>query len=208
MNYYIDFDYTLFDTLAFRKELYKLLEKNGLNKELLKPTPEVAKSKGGKLFNLKTLFIDISEKYNLPKEQILKELKHILDKCEEFLYSDSIEFLQFLKENGNKVYLLTWGDKEFQEEKVVKSNISKYFDKMIFTEELKFTLNLDYKNSIFIDDSLKDLEGFYKNNALKVIRIRRENGKYSDKDLEIKGIYEYTTLAELKKEIEKTYKLS
>ena len=45
MNYYIDFDYTLFNTFEFRKELYKILEKNGLNKSDLKIKLEANKQK-------------------------------------------------------------------------------------------------------------------------------------------------------------------
>ena len=35
MNYYLDFDYTLFDTYSFRQGLYDILEKNGLDKTYL-----------------------------------------------------------------------------------------------------------------------------------------------------------------------------
>lgn len=202
MKYYIDFDYTLFDTFKFREELYKILKQNNLDESFLKPTPEIAKSSGGKLLNLENLFKAISKEQNIPEENLLKPLRELMKRIDKYLYDDTLDFLKFLKDNGNEVNLLSWGDKEFQKEKVCNSGIEKYFDNIIYAEELKFTLSdIDYENSTFIDDSIIDLEGLYNRKAFKVIRIRRKNGKYSDKELTIPEIEEYTTLRELQEKI-------
>ena len=65
MNYYLDFDYTLFDTHAFREELYEILEKNGFDKTYLALTPEM-KTSGQKLLNIKEFFKSLSESRNIP----------------------------------------------------------------------------------------------------------------------------------------------
>ena len=201
MNYYLDFDYTIFDTYKFRKGLYEILEKNGLDETYLEPTPEM-KNNGQKLLNIKLLFKSLSEHKNIPINNFLEPLEELYKKSEEFVYDDVIEFLKYLKSQNHKLYILTWGDKEFQNEKLRASKLDKYFDKLIFADKLKYTLNIDYENGIFIDDSIRDLEGLYNKNAKKVFRIKRKNGKNSNKELNIKEILEFNSLKELQQYLE------
>ena len=202
MEYYLDFDYTLFDTHAFREELYKILEKNGFDKTYLTLTPEL-KENGQKLLNIKELFKSLSKLRNIPINNFLEPLEELYSRGSEFLYDDTVEFLKYLKSKNNNVYILTWGEKEFQKEKIEASKLDKYIDEAIFAEQLKFTLDIDYKNGIFIDDSVRDLEGLYNQKAKQVYRIKRENGKNSKKELNIEGILEFDSLKDLQNYLQK-----
>lgn len=202
MNYYLDFDYTLFDTHAFREGLYEILEKNGFDKTYLALTPEMKES-GQNLLNIKELFRSLSVSRNIPVENFLEPLEELYSKCDEFVYDDTVEFLNYLKSKNNKLYVLTWGEKEFQKEKLKASKLYDYFDEIIYAEQLKYTLDLDYENGIFVDDSIRDLEGLYNQNAKQVFRIKRKNGKNSDKELNIKEILEFDSLKELQEYLEK-----
>ena len=203
MNYYLDFDYTLFDTHAFREEVYQILENNGVDKTYLETTPEL-KTKKQKLFNIKELFENLSKTRNIPINNFLEPLEKLYAKCDELVYDDSIEFIKYLKSKNHKLYILTWGDKEFQKEKIQASKLDNYFDEIIYAEQLKYELdNVDYANGIFIDDSIRDLEGLYNKQPKQVFRIKRLNGKNSDKELNIKEILEFNSLKELQKYLEK-----
>jgi len=207
MEYYLDFDYTLFDTHAFREELYKILEKNGFDKTYLTLTPEL-KENGQKLLNIKELFKSLSKLRNIPINNFLEPLEELYSRGSEFLYDDTVEFLKYLKSKNNNVYILTWGEKEYQDEKIKASKLYEYIDKVIFAEDLKYTLDINYENGIFIDDSVRDLEGLYNRNAKQVFRIKRVNGKNSNKELNIKEILEFNSLKELKVYLENNiYKL-
>ena len=59
------------------------------------------------------------------------------------------------------------------------SNISKYFNEIIITDKDKSELNIDYRNSIFIDNNPLEIEKFCGSKAKIVIRIRRDNDRYS-----------------------------
>lgn len=201
MNYYLDFDYTLFDTYLFREELYKILEKNGLDKTYLKITPEMKTNKQ-KLLNIKEIFRTLSESKNIPLNNFLEPLEELYSKCNQFVYEDTIEFLKYLRARKNKLYILTWGEKEFQKEKIKASKLYDYFDEIIYAENLKYTLNIDYENGIFIDDSVRDLEGLYEKKAKQLFRIKRKNGKNSDKLLSNKEILEFESLRELQRYLE------
>ena len=202
MNYYLDFDYTLFDTHAFREGLYEILQKNGFDKTYLSLTPEM-KSNGQKLLNIKELFRSLSAERKIPIENFLVPLEELYGRCDEFVYGDTVEFLNYLKSEHHKLYALTWGDKEFQKEKLIASKLYDYFDEIIYAEQLKYTLDLDYENGIFVDDSIRDLEGLYNKNAKQVFRIKRKNGKNSDKELNIKEILEFDSLKELQEYLKK-----
>ena len=202
VNYYLDFDYTLFDTHAFRQGLYEILEQNGLDNSYLELTPEM-KTNGQKLLNIKELFKNISETTNIPLNNFINPLEELYTKSHEFVYDDTLEFLNYLKSKNHKIYLLTWGEKEFQKEKIQASKLINYFDEIIYAEQLKYTLNIDYENGIFVDDSVRDLEGLYQRHAKQVFRIKRKNGKNSNKELNIKEILEFNSLKELQDYLEK-----
>lgn len=197
MNYYIDFDHTLFDTYEFTKEIIKILKKNGLDESYLKRD-----SNESQLFNLRKLFNNLSIETRIPLEKFIQPLEELFERCEDLVYNDSIEFLKYLKSKDHKLHILTWGDKEFQEEKVLKSKLDNYFDEIIYAEKLKYTLDLDYANGVFIDDSIRDLKGLYNAKAKQVFRIKRKNGKNSNKELNIKEILEFESLKELQKYLE------
>ena len=86
---------------------------------------------------------------------------------------------------------------EFHELKINGSGISNYFDTIIITATPKHELDFKYENGIFVDDNPKDLENLYNVNGKRIIRIKRKNGRYSDKPLNISKIEEYTTLSEI-----------
>lgn len=200
MNFYLDFDYTLFNTYAFRNELYNILEQNGLDKSYLALTLE---DREQKLINVREVFKELSEINNLNIDNFIKPLDELYKKSDRFVYDDVIDFLKYLRMKKHKIYLLTWGEREYQREKLKASKLEEYFDETIFTEKLKYTLDIDYKNGIFIDDSIRDLEGLYNKNAKYVFRIKRKDGKNSDKKLNVKGILEFSSLNELKEYLEK-----
>ena len=201
MNYYLDFDYTLFDTHTFREELYNILEKNGFDKSYLSMTPEL-KTNGQKLLNIKELFKILATMRDIPIENFLNPLEELYSKCNEFVYDDSIEFLKYLRKKGQNIYILSWGEKVFQKEKIFASKLNEYIDDIIYAEQLKYTLDINYEDGIFIDDSVRDLEGLYNQNAKMVFRIKRPNGKNSNEELNIKEILEFNSLKELKDYLE------
>lgn len=195
MKFYLDFDYTLFNTYEFRKELYKILEANKCNRDMLKLTIETGNHK---LINIREKFKALSKQKNIPLDNFIKPLEELYNNCEKYIYDDVIDFLKYLKQQNHKKYILTWGEKEYQKEKVKATKIEKYIDEVIYTDKLKYNLDIQYKDGIFIDDSIRDLKGLYSKKAKYVFRIKRINGKNSHKELNIEEIKEFNSLNEIK----------
>ena len=199
---YIDFDGTLFDTDSFYKDFLNICLSYGIEKEEV----ELAKTElftENNLFNMDIIVDYLIKKYNLSSKFNLDVYNLFSAK---YVYDDVIQFLEKLKDKYELI-ILTYGEYHYQTTKINASNLKSYFTDIIITDKNKSTLNnVDYNNSIFIDNNPKEVKRFIEVNSKKVIRIRRESDKYSKKDLEI-NVPEYTNFNEiLEKELIKKLK--
>ena len=203
MNYYIDFDNTLYETAKLTTNMIaaignKIGDLTGLEKE---PIIQDAKDNfNSTLDNIFTHAEKMGKKYNVDSDEVVNAVKAVIDNGREIVFEDAVRFLERLKENGHKIFILTYIPKtnqEYQLKKLMGSGITKYFDGIIITAEYKFLLDLDYTNGIFIDDDPRDLNGLFDKNPIKVIRIRKQNNKRSKIDLDNKEIEEYESFDDI-----------
>lgn len=197
MNYYIDFDNTLYETAKLTALMIETIgEKIG---ELTSKAPEpiiqdVKDNFNSTLDNIFTHAEKMGKKYNVDEKIIVDSVNDVIENGKENVFEDAIRFLERLKKSGHKIFILTYIPKtnqEYQLKKLMGSGITSYFDGIIITAEYKFLLDIDYKNGIFIDDDPRDLNGLYEKNPIKVIRIRKPNNKRSKIEIENKEIEEY-----------------
>ena len=191
MKFYIDFDSTLYNTSDFTKSLLEAIAKNivSQNKSLvfeniLAEEKELFVS--DKIYNIEKFCKFFAEKYNLEFDSIFSSAKSIVENGKEFVYPDSVPFLEKLKQTNNELIILTYaqkGNTDEQMQTIKHSGLSEFFDDIIITTVPKWTLDLDYENGFSIDDNPKELSGIYKNNPKRIVRIKRENNKYSSMPL-------------------------
>lgn len=203
MNFYIDFDNTLYNTpLLTNKMLNSIVssikEKTSLNSEILY---EECKGMFNRehIYNIYELAKYFSEKYNLDSLTVINNLNNIILNGSDLVFEDTIPFLKKLKENGHRLYMLTYckDSLEYQSIKVASSKLADFFDALYITSTPKYNLDIDYTNGIFIDDNPEDLLGLYSKNAKQVIRLRRKENKYSVKDLDNDDIKEYLSFYDI-----------
>lgn len=203
MNYYIDFDNTLYETAKLTSLMIaaignKIGELTGLEKE---PIIQDAKDNfNSTLDNIFTYAEKMGNKYNVDSESVVNAVKAVVDNGKEIVFEDAIRFLERLKEKGHKIFILTYIPKtnqEYQLKKLMGSGIMSYFDGIIVTAQYKFLLDIDYTNGIFIDDDPRDLNGLFEKNPIKVIRIRKLNNKRSKIDIDNKEIEEFESFDDI-----------
>ena len=203
MNYYIDFDNTLYETAKLTSLMIaaignKIGELAGLEKE---PIIQDAKDNfNSTLDNIFTHAEKMGIKYNVDSASVVNAVNEVLSNGKEIVFEDAIRFLERLKENGHKVHVLTYVqpiNMEYQLKKLMGSGIANFFDGIIITSKYKFTLDIDYTNGIFIDDDPRDLNGLFEQKPIKVIRIRKENNKRSKIDIDNKEIEEYVSFDDI-----------
>ena len=177
MNYYIDFDNTLYNTPELVQRLLKEI---------------------GEIENAKRV-LDLYINGTLKNKALSDKLDAIVLNSSDLVYKDALPFLEKLKSKGNSLFMLTYCKYglKYQSAKVIGSGLSEYFNGLYITAEPKYELDFDYTKGIFIDDNPEDLLGLYSKKPVEVIRLRREGNKYSLKDLENADIKEYKDFTEL-----------
>ena len=69
----------------------------------------------------------------LPLEQMKHILRESFSDLRRYLFPDILPFLREAKRNGVRLYLLSFGDYQWQNHKVLASNLVGYFDEVFFT---------------------------------------------------------------------------
>ncbi|MCI9064117.1 MAG: HAD family hydrolase [Clostridia bacterium] len=195
MNYYIDFDQTLFDTPKLTERMLQALV-DASEMDIMEECKKMFNREN--IYNIYKLIKYFADKYNLSEEKLKIAVNSRIYNCSDLVYKDSIPFIQKLKEHGHKIYMLSYCGYElqFQYSKIAGSNLVDLFDAVIVTQDLKYKLDINYQNGIFIDDNPEDLVGLYSKNPKKVIRLRRKSNKYSEKEISL-DIEEYENLGEI-----------
>ena len=203
MNYYIDFDSTLYNTSKLKQEMLEtiardvVLRNKDVNFESILFECKTMFCRD-KIYNIYKLCDYFSEKYKIGDDILKNDIDNLLLHGEKFVYEDSLPFLTKLKEEGHFLNLLTFASEDnqtYQEKKIEGSGLKGIFDKIIITSQPKHLLDLDFQNSIFIDDNPNDLLNLYSKNPLKIIRIRREGNSYSKIEINTPQINEFMDLS-------------
>ena len=204
MNYYIDFDNTLYETAKLTANMLKaicntVVEKKGINYEEI--DTYVKENFNSTNDNIFTFARETGIKFDINSDEVEKSVKNIVENGNDIVFEDAERFLARLKENGHEIHILTYIPKtnqEYQMQKLLGSGLMKYFDTITITSKYKFLLDIDYTKGIFIDDDPRDLNGLYEKSPIKVIRIRKSNNKRSKIDIDNNDIEEFESFDDIK----------
>ena len=175
MKIYIDFDGTLFNTDKYKEDFMNVLKDYGIDEKVFEEVKKVI-CNNNKLFNIDKIIDYFIDNYNVDNS-----LKFKIDSLlsNSYVYPDVIENLKALSNMNYELYLLTYGDTDYQRMKINSADIECFFKDIIIAETDKSKLDIDYENSIFIDDNPIEIERFYRANAKEIIKIIRDNDKYA-----------------------------
>ena len=209
--YIIDFDNTLFNTTnppnSFRDVRVAELAKIGISEELYMETYFVARNHGDKDLCLYSdeRHAEVLSERGFDKKKVLEVLAKTIseDILPNYLYADTINFLEVLKKTGQPMILFSLGDPEFQYLKIKGSGIEKYFDRVFMdsrpkTEVLKEILNfISDKEIWFINDRMSENIEIAKNFPdIKVVqKISQHN---TLEDYKNSGLPYFKTLTEIR----------
>ncbi len=208
MNFFIDFDHTLYNTPLLTSDMLNALAtyiSNVSNKnfdDILEVLKNKFKRGLNNIYDIYQLIDYFSTKYNYNVSDATFIVNNIISNGQKYLFDDSIPFLKWLKEQNHKVYILSYNENEvyFQAVKIAGSGLLKFVDGVFPTTSLKGEIPLDFSKCIFIDDKPKDLISIYKNKPFKIFRIRRKNDTYSEVETYL-PIPEFESLNEIQKNI-------
>lgn len=206
MNIFIDFDHTLYNTPLLTFDMLSSLATyiTNFSKENYTSIFETLKNKfkRGEIYDIYELITYFSKEYGYNISEATTIINNVISNGKQYLFEDSIAFLQTMKQQNHKIYILSYNENEvyFQAVKIAGSGLLKFVDGIFPSTTLKGDIPLDFSKCVFIDDKPKDLISIYNNKPLKIFRIRRKNDTYSEIETNL-PITEFTSLKELQENI-------
>lgn len=203
MNYYIDFDNTLYETAKLTSLEMEAIARTICEEKKIdfdKTFEEIKECFDSPKGNFIMFAEEMAKKYEANVEKLLSKVNEVINNSSDLVFEDGKRFIKKIRENGNKVIILTYivkGNQNQQMQKLIGSGLANEVDEIFITTELKYTLDLEYSKGIFIDDAPRDLTGLYERNPMKVIRIRKPNNKRSKVDIDNSNIAEYVSFDDI-----------
>ena len=157
---FIDFDGTIFSTLAFRDKMFEIFTMAGFDEEEIKNT-YVAESLDY-LYSAEGQMDRLEKIHPFDMEKAKLRMNKLIKTSIDFMFPDFEEFIHSVDREKYEIDLITLGEVEFQKAKVEASGILKYFNNAHYCENQKW----DYLDSlveltekfIIIDDRADTLE--------------------------------------------------
>ena len=164
----IDFDDTLFDSHAFKKARFEILKSIGVTKETFFQTYKQAYSddEGNFAYNDRrhAQFLGVA---GFDENEAFNKLSIVSNRLSDFLFTDAVNFLQFLKKYNQPIILLSLGDPSFQEFKIKGTQIENYFNHIFAVAEPKDKVLSEIfkfekvKEAWFINDKVNETKVLY-----------------------------------------------
>ena len=211
MNYFIDFDHTLYNTPLLTKDMLNALANyisqtsNDNFENILNNLTSKFKRGKNNIFDIYKLLDYFSQNvYRYDKNEATSVVNNIIFNGQKYLFEDAVSFLQYLKKQGHKVYILSYNESKvyFQTVKIAGSGLLDFVDGIISIITLKGDMPFDFQKCIFIDDKPRDLISIYEKNPYAIFRIRRPNDTYSNLETNL-PIPEFSSLAELMENLQR-----
>jgi len=183
MKIILDFDYTIFDTDKFRGAVQAMFAKHGVGTELFKRSIEESRGEAGEWHPVKQF--EILKKEGIDKINSIREtLNRLTDNSQQYLYEDTMPFLEKASKN-NEFSVVSYGEDKFQGAKIRGcGEACKYFNKILVTQNL----NKDKEagevargdRAIFIEDNPMALAAVKKLSPnIITVRMNRGEGRHA-----------------------------
>jgi len=176
-----DFDYTLFNPEKLRQDIAKIFPERNFSDDYQKYFKDKKIS-----FSLNEYRAKLKEESGLTEKQLdqrMAAVEKLLKNSDKYLFPEALSLLEYYRRQGDRLVLLTFGNKSFQEMKVDNLGIKDLFDEVCFVE--------DEKKVHSIIESLKDSGEkilIINDNAKESLEMMRKLGGQAELKL-IKGPY-------------------
>lgn len=215
MKIVFDLDYTLLDTVAFKKAL---VEATGVDEKEWKKAYDAAVESNRGLFEPSAFFAELTRRDLLTDDAATaarKRFDGVLATTDEYLYEEAKELVMALGKHDADVDLMTFGDASWQRAKVEHSGLARMFDDVLYAEKDKKEfirgLGEGQDKVIVVNDNGKEMEEMAAAAPEHTYILKAGGPKAPPKDLrlptaetigELAGLLEKETGWELRREMD------
>lgn len=200
----LDFDHTLFDTDALKRDLAGAVEEFDISSDLFWETyPKALQFYAGEMgYSIDRHLAILQKKASFDPNIAKQKMENVIQGSRAYLFPDTKDFLSRMVGLNVPLILLSRGDRAFQSQKIRATGIDRYFKEIHLTSEKKITvlpsiLAPNAKNIFFINDHLEETrEVAHACPDIKLILKRRPD--LSPEDYVHVGMLNFDTLAEMK----------
>lgn len=212
MKIFIDFDDVVFNTKQFKNDLAEVFFNHGISRDIYEKSYYDPNDKRSiRTYDPKTQILRIKNSVDFDKHELLNSIKVFMEDTSNYVFED---FFSFVKKYDQKnVYVVSYGDIKFQEEKINSSGIKKYVDNIFITDRLKSSIvgdfleenkNMQAEKIFFIDDRTEQIQDVKKKNPnVATMFLKRPEGRYQDMKKDQYCDFEVHNLQEAQEIIEK-----
>lgn len=215
MKVFVDFDDTLFNTRDFIGEFQNVFEKCGVSTQLYQETHrlayrlDTASSESAYDKELHLSYI-LQKEPSIDTECLRLHLSDFLKDTSLFVFPDVIGFLNQMKERGAEVCILSFGQSDFQNQKINASGLTSYMREVFVTTEKK---HLSIARALALSESKEKQEPiwFFDDRAeyvddvksalpqVKTVQVMRLESRYHDQpsalaDFSVKSFHDLNLL--------------
>jgi len=215
MKIFIDFDDVIFNTKQFKSDLAEVFFKHGISKDLYEKSYYDPNDKRSiRTYDPRAQILRIKNGVDVDEYELLNGIKVFMEDASKYVFKD---FFSFVKKYDQKnVYVVSYGDIKFQEEKINSSGIKKYIDNIFIGDRLKSVMvenfleknkNIQEEKIFFIDDRIEQIQDVKKKTPnIVTMFLKRPEGRYQKMIKDEYCDFEVHNLQEAQEAIEKILK--
>jgi predicted phosphatase len=212
MKIFIDFDDVIFNTKQFKEDLTGIFLSNGIDRELYEKNYYNPDDKRAvRTYDPAEQIARLKKVASFDEGKILEDVELFLRDASKYVFPDVKDFItNFGNEN---VFILSYGDIDFQKKKISSSRITEYVGNIFVTDKLKAEMlekiikegkiTKDEK-IFFLDDRTEQIcDVKSRLGRIVTILVKRPEGRYRDMEMEEHCDCEVCSLNEAKEIISK-----
>lgn len=186
MKLVFDFDHTLFDMMAMHEAIESAVRQLGVSPQQYRDA--YTSVTNWKKFTVSALSQALAKSAKVKPADVVEALELVAAKSGQWLYPDVKDGLAKLKAAGHELYLLSWGDTEWQMKKINRCDILPLFREVLSIAQVKADYLKAWKKTegekvVLIDDKPAELKAVDDTgHGIGLIRMRRPGAKYSDQE--------------------------
>lgn len=202
----IDFDDTLFETQMLKKLRVEATGTVGVPATVYEETYKQARNSADGLFTYSNkIHTGVISNLGYDSDVVTRALEQTTkpEKLKSLLVSGAEDFLQYLRDHRQTMILLSLGDPDFQELKVVGSGIHKYFDRTFMVQDSKEHVmnelfdHIEDEDVWFINDKVEETKKLC-DNFDKLIPILKVSPTIPIEEYKLSGMKYFFTFHEIK----------